>query len=429
MSGSFQRQHHASSSPMTDSSRNTSAGAGSVLLQSIAADAVNWRRHLHMHPEIGFDVPDTARFIAERLHSFGLDQVDVDVGGGVVGVLEGKQGARYGTLALRAEMDALPILELNRFDHASRNVGRMHACGHDGHMAMLLAAAAFLSKHREGVGRIAFVFQPAEEGDAGARAMLEHGLVERYGITRAIALHNRPGIHDGALALLPGPVMAAADRITFLINASGGHAAMPHLTADPVVVGASIIIGCQLIVSRHVSPLQPAVLTIPVFEAGTVRNVIPPRVRLHGTLRTVNQSVRRTVHEKLRQLANAQAASHDADVQVEIEEGYPAVVNNAETVAELSRIAEQSGFRIEPADPMMASDDFAYIADAVPSAYAFIGNGKSAGLHEPTYDFNDAVLLKGALFWIETSTQFQVELGSRTSPRLACPPTNPNKHL
>ncbi len=386
---------------MTNTSQATSAPDDQTVLASIIADAIGWRRHLHMHPEIGFEVGDTAGFVAGKLRNFGLDQVDVGVGGGVVGVLEGQRRSGQGsTMALRAELDALPMLELNRFEHASRFPGRMHACGHDGHMAMLLAAAAFLARRRERVGRIVFVFQPAEEGEAGARAMLEAGLVERYGITHAVALHNRPGMTPGALAMLPGPVMAAADRITFLVQTAGGHAALPHLTADPVVVGSSIVIGCQLIVSRHVSPLQPAVLTIPVFEAGTVRNVIPARVRLHGTLRTFDQAVRHGIHAKLRHLAAAQAISHGAEVRVEIEEGYPAVINSPEIAAKLSRMAETEDFRIEAQGPMMASDDFAYILNAVPGAYVFIGNGDSSGLHQPTYDFNDSTLLPGARFWI-----------------------------
>lgn len=379
-----------------------SAEDDATLLANIASDAIRWRHHLHMHPEIGFEVADTARFVADKLRSFGLDQIDVGFGGGVVGVLDGQLPSEDGTIALRAEMDALPMPELNRFDHASRYAGRMHACGHDGHMAMLLAAAAFLAKRRERVRRVVFVFQPAEEGEAGARVMIENGLVERYGIVRAVALHNRPGMAVAAFSISPGPVMAAADRISFLIHASGGHAALPHLTPDPVVVGASIVIGCQLIVSRHVPPLQPVVLTIPVFEAGTVRNVIPARVRLHGTLRTFDQSVRHAIHEKLRCLADAQAVSHAADVRVEIEEGYPAVVNSSEIAVELSRIAEKSDFRTEAAGPMMASDDFAYIANAVHGAYVFIGNGFSAGLHEPTYDFNDEILSEGARFLIES---------------------------
>lgn len=372
-------------------------------LEAIAGEATTWRHYLHQHPELGFEVNNTAAFVAEKLKSFGFSRVDVGLGrSGVVGELIGSRSREASSgVALRADIDALPILEANGFGHASRYKGRMHACGHDGHTAMLLAAAAYLSRHRDRVGRVVFVFQPAEEGLAGARAMLEDGLIERYRIARAFALHNRPGMRLRSIGITPGPVMAAADRITFLVHAKGGHAALPHHTVDPVVVGSSIVLDCQAIISRAISPMAPAVLTIPVFEAGTVRNVIPDKVRLHGTLRSLDDMARNTIHAKLRFLAGGKAIEHSTPIDLDIEEGYPATVNNEAIVDEILALGDAAQFDIERVEPMMASDDFGYMLERVPGAYIFIGNGESAGLHEPGYDFDDRLIFEGARFWVE----------------------------
>ena len=374
-------------------------------LQEICVEAVSWRQDLHRHPELGFDVERTSGFVAMQLRAFGFDEVATGIGRtGVVGRLKGKNGSRSpsGNVAFRADMDALPIHELTDVAHKSAHAGKMHACGHDGHTAMLLAAAKYLAETRDFPNEIAFVFQPAEEVIGGASEMLADGLIEKFGIGRAFALHNLPGLAVGAFALRVGPIMAASDVVTIEITGTGGHAAFPHTCVDPVIVGASILLNIQTIVSRGISPLEAAVVTFPIFEAGTAVNVIPAKVKLQGAIRTLNPQVRQHVITRIAEISRAAGIAFGIDVRTKFEDGYPATVNDADSVAMMREAAERipTAALTDNCDPLLATEDFSYILGQVPGAFAFIGNGDTARLHQPSYDFNDEALLFGASFWV-----------------------------
>lgn len=360
---------------------------------------------MHRHPELGFEVERTSGFVANQLRSFGFDEVATGIGRtGVVGRLKGKHGSssNSGNVAFRADMDALPIHEQTGRSYKSANPGKMHACGHDGHTAMLLAAAKYLAETRDFPREIAFVFQPAEEVIGGASEMLADGLIENFGIGRAFALHNLPGLAVGAFAVRVGPIMAASDVVTIEITGTGGHAAAPHTCVDPVIVGASILLNIQTIVSRGISPLESAVLTFPIFEAGVAVNVIPDKVKLRGAIRTLSPQVRRKVMTRIAEISRAAGIAFGIDVRTEFEDGYPATVNDADSVTMLREATARipTAALTEPCDPLMATEDFSYFLGKVPGALAFIGNGDTARLHQPLYDFNDEALLFGASFWV-----------------------------
>ena len=364
-----------------------------------------WRRDYHRHPELLYDVQRTAADVASKLRAFGCDEVVEGIGRtGVVGVIAGKGNDKGGrSLGLRADMDALPITEESGKPWVSTTPGRMHACGHDGHTAMLLGAARYLSETRRFSGRAVVIFQPAEEGGAGGRAMVEDGLMERFDIEEIYGMHNMPGLPLGHFAIRPGPLMAATDNFVIDIEGHGGHAAKPHSTIDPIVVGAAIVQAAQSIVSRNVDPLQNAVVSVTTFSAGDTFNVIPQRARLTCTGRSLDPLVRDLLERRMREVVQNVAAAYGATAHFTYTRHYPVTVNHAEQTDKAAAIARDvAGDANVDANhpPVMGGEDFSYMLEARPGAFIFVGNGDTAGLHHPAYDFNDAAIDYGASYWV-----------------------------
>jgi len=370
-------------------------------------DIMAWRHDIHQHPELMYDVDRTAEFVAQRLREFGCDEVVTGLGRtGVVGVIRGRKPATGGELkviGLRADMDALPIVEETGLPYASKVPGKMHACGHDGHTAMLLGAARYLAETRNFAGDVVVIFQPAEEGGAGAAAMIKDGLMDRFGIEQVYGMHNGPGIPVGAFAISPGPIMASTDSVDIRIEGVGGHAARPHMCVDSVLVGAQLITALQSIVSRTVDPLESAVVSICEFHAGNARNVIPQIAELKGTVRTLKAEVRDLVEKRIHEVAAGVALSTGAKIDIVYERGYPVVVNHAEQTEVAQRIARDiaGDSNVMSMPPLMGAEDFAYMLEARPGAFIFLGNGDSAGLHHPAYNFNDDAIVYGTSYWIK----------------------------
>lgn len=369
------------------------------------ADITEWRRDLHMHPELQYDVHRTAGSVAEKLKAFGCDEVVTGLGRtGVVGVIRGKKGGSGKTIGLRADMDALPIEEENDLPYKSTVPGKMHACGHDGHTAMLLGAARYLTETRNFSGTAVVIFQPAEEGGGGGKAMVDDGLMDRFGIEEVFGMHNYPGMPVGAFGIRPGPMMAAADALTIDIEGVGAHAARPHLGIDTVLVGAQIINALQSVVSRNVDPLKSAVVSICMFRAGNTDNVIPQTVQLRGTARSLAPEVRELLEQRLPVVVENTAAAYGAKAKLTYRRGYPVLVNHerqtelAASVA--SHIAGQDKVDTE-LPPMMGAEDFSFMLNARPGAFIWLGNGASAGLHHPSYNFNDEAIPFGTSYWVK----------------------------
>ncbi|WP_024508783.1 M20 aminoacylase family protein [Bradyrhizobium sp. ARR65] len=366
-----------------------------------------WRRDLHEHPELLYDVHRTAAFVADRLREFGCDEVATGLGKtGVVGVIKGRKAATNGevkVIGLRADMDALPIEERTNLPYASKTKGMMHACGHDGHTAMLLGAARYLAETRNFAGNAVVIFQPAEEGGAGAAAMIKDGLMERFGIEQVYGMHNGPGIPIGSFAIRTGPIMAATDAIDIRIEGHGGHAARPHKCIDSVMVGAQLVTALQQIVSRNVDPLESAVISMCEFHAGNARNVIPQTAELHGTVRTLTPEVRDLVERRVREVVAGVAQITGARIDLTYERGYPVTVNHTAQTEQAISIAKQvvGEGNVHETPPLMGAEDFAYMLEARPGAFIFCGNGDSAGLHHPAYNFNDEAILYGTSYWIK----------------------------
>ncbi|MBX9647764.1 MAG: amidohydrolase [Xanthobacteraceae bacterium] len=370
-------------------------------------DIQAWRRDIHEHPELLYDVHRTAALVADRLREFGCDEVITGLGRtGVVGRIKGSRPAGKGdikVIGLRADMDALPIHEETNLPYASKTSGKMHACGHDGHTAMLLGAARYLTETRNFAGDAVVIFQPAEEGGAGAVAMLKDGLMERFGIEQVYGMHNGPGIPVGAFAIRPGPIMAGGDAVGITIKGRGGHAARPHKCIDSVLVGAQLIAALQSIVSRSVDPLESAVISICEFHAGHARNVIPQTAELKGTVRTLNQSVRELVERRVREVVAGVAQMTGAEINLAYERGYPVTVNHALQTDVATRAAQEiaGDANVHEMPPLMAGEDFAFMLEQRPGALIFCGNGDSAGLHHPAYNFNDEAIVFGTSYWIK----------------------------
>ncbi|NVN87682.1 MAG: amidohydrolase [Rhodopseudomonas sp.] len=370
-------------------------------------DIMAWRRDIHAHPELMYDVDRTAAFVAERLREFGCDEVATGLGRtGVVGVIKGRKPAADSdvkVIGMRADMDALPIEEATGLDYASTVPGKMHACGHDGHTAMLLGAARYLAETRNFSGDAVVIFQPAEEGGAGAAAMIKDGLMDRFKIDQVYGMHNGPGIPIGSFALKAGPVMASTDSIDIRIEGVGGHAARPHKSIDSVLVGAQLVAALQSIVSRTVDPLESAVISICEFHAGNARNVIPQTAELKGTVRTLTAEVRDLVEKRVREVVSGVAQMTGAKIDLEYERGYPVVVNHAAQTAIAQKIARDvaGDANVHDMPPLMGAEDFAYMLEARPGAFIFLGNGDSAGLHHPAYNFNDDAIVFGTSYWIK----------------------------
>ena len=367
----------------------------SELLPEISA----WRRDFHRHPELQYDLPRTSGKVAELLRSFGVDEVTEGVGrSGVVGVIKGRSDSKGRVIGLRADMDALPIHEVTGLEHASTTDGKMHACGHDGHTSMLLGAAKYLAETRNFDGTAIVIFQPAEEGGAGGKAMVDDGLVSRWSIDEFYGLHNMPGIPVGEFALRPGPIMAAADEFEITLIGKGGHAAAPHTTIDTALIAAQVIVALQSIVSRNIDPLKNAVVSICVIETDSrTYNVLPGQVRLQGTARSLDADVRNQLQERITAICEGIASALGAEAKVDYRRGYPITVNHDEQAAHAAAVAEAVAGKVNAeCSPIMAGEDFSYMLNERPGAYIFLGNGDSAALHHPAYDFNDEAIPAGA---------------------------------
>ena len=374
-------------------------------INDIVPDAQTWRREIHQNPELLYDVEETARFVADRLRAFGCDEVKTSIGRtGVVGVIEGAKGPSSRAIGLRADMDALPIEEETNLPYRSRIPGKMHACGHDGHTAMLLGAAQRLAQTRDFAGKAVVIFQPAEEGGAGAMAMIDDGLMDKFGIEEVYGMHNMPELPVGSFRLRKGPLMAAADEITITVEGLGGHGAMPHHGVDPIVLGAHIVTALQTVVSRSVDPLNSCVVSITRFQAGTASNIIPQSAWLNGTVRTLKASTREAVEKRIQEIVAGLAAAAGGTARVEYRRGYPTTVNHARQTDFAAAVARKvTGEAHVDADglPVMGAEDFSFMLEARPGAFIFLGNGDSAKLHHPAYDFNDAALPYGMSYWVE----------------------------
>jgi amidohydrolase len=372
------------------------------------AEITEWRHDLHAHPELNFDVHRTAASVAERLKAFGCDEVATGIGRtGVVGVIRGRRQAASASskvIGLRADMDALPIEEANDLPYKSTVPGKMHACGHDGHTAMLLGAAKYLAETRNFSGTAVVIFQPAEEGGAGGLAMVKDGLMDRFAISEVYGMHNYPGLPVGEFAIRSGPLMAAADVIYIDIEGVGGHAARPHFSIDAVVVGAQIVNQIQTIVSRNVDPLKAAVISICMFQAGHTDNVIPQTAHLRGTARSLSADVRDLLEKRLREVVEGTAQLYGAKAKLMYRRGYPVLRNHEKQAAFAASVAGGIVGR-EHVDqavaPVMGAEDFSYMLESRPGAFIFVGNGPSAGLHNPAYNFNDEVIPVGTSYWVK----------------------------
>ncbi|WP_370231433.1 M20 aminoacylase family protein [Cognatishimia sp.] len=366
-----------------------------------AEDMKTWRRHLHQHPELQFECHQTAAFVVERLKEFGVDEIHEGIATtGVVAIINGQ--GEGPTIGLRADMDALPMQETTGLDHASTISGAMHACGHDGHTTMLLGAARYLAETRKFNGRVALIFQPAEEGGGGAGVMVDEGIMETFGINEVFGIHNVPGLEPGHFYSKPGPIMAAVDTFHINIQGRGGHGAYPQETADPIVAAVGIVNAIQTIISRNHDTRNEAVCSVTMLHSGSADNIIPDTAYVGGTIRTFTPEVQDMIHARLREIAAGQAAAYNVEADVNIEIGYPATVNNAEKVDFAAEVArEVSGeAAVDPNTGMeMGAEDFSYMLNARPGAYFFLGQGESAGLHNPNYDFNDEVSPVGASFF------------------------------
>ncbi len=374
-------------------------------IKDLVPDAQTWRREIHQNPELMYDVEGTAKFVADRLRSFGCDEVKTAIGRtGVVGVIRGAKGSSARAIGLRADMDALPIEEETNLPYRSKIPGKMHACGHDGHTAMLLGAAQRLAQTRDFAGNAVVIFQPAEEGGAGAMAMIDDGLMDRFGIEEIYGMHNMPDLPVGSFKMRKGPTMASADEITITVEGQGGHAAMPHQCVDPLVVGAQIVTALQTIASRNVDPLDACVVSVTRFEAGTANNIIPQSAWLNGTVRTLKAATREAVEKRIHEIVGGVAAAGRATARVEYRRGYPPTINHSAQTDFAAGVARKvaGGPHVDSnAPPEMGAEDFSFMLEARPGAFVFLGNGDSAKLHHPSYDFNDAALPYGMSYWVE----------------------------
>ncbi len=368
-------------------------------------EIAEWRQNIHAHPELLYEVQRTAAYVAEKLGEFGVDEVTTGIGQtGVVGVIKGRKADSGKVVGLRADTDALPMEEKTGLDYASTIHGMMHACGHDGHSAMLLGAAKYLAETRNFDGTVVVIFQPAEEGGAGAKAMVDDGLMERWNIDEVFGMHNMPGLDAGSFAIRSGPLMAATDEFDMFIEGDGGHAARPHQSVDPILIGTQIYQALQSIVARNVDPLESAVLSVSSFNAGDAFNIIPQRARLRGTVRTLKPEIRDLIEKRMDELVSSIARAHGAKVEINYQRGYPMTVNHPAQTHIAAKIAKSvvGDDNVDVDKPMsMGGEDFAFMLEERPGAMIFIGNGDSAKLHNEEYDFNDDIIPVGCSYWVQ----------------------------
>ena len=367
-----------------------------------------WRRKLHSRPELAFQEKWTSDFVAEKLESFGLPIHRGLAGTGVVATLKNGEGPSIG---LRADMDALPLLEKNQFGHRSQNEGKMHACGHDGHTTMLLGAASVLAKSQSFRGTVHFIFQPAEEGGGGGNVMVKEGLFEKFPVDAVYGMHNWPGMEPGEIGVHNGPVLAANDAFDLEIQDKGGHAAMPDLCIDPIFAASQVVSALRSVVSRGINPVDSAVVTVTQIHAGDAYNVIPDSVKLCGSIRTFKKEVREKVISSMESVVKGVASGLGASAELTIKQGYPATINTAQeaqkAASAAARVVGETKVILD-ADPSTGSEDFAYMLQARPGCYIWLGNGNRDGgcmLHNPHYDFNDEILPIGTSYWISLVEQ------------------------
>ncbi len=370
------------------------------------ADMKAWRHEIHAHPETAFEEHHTSDLVAKRLAEFGIEVHRGLAGTGVVGTLKGAGGGNGRAIALRADMDALHIHEKNGFAHASKNPGKMHACGHDGHTTMLLGAARYLAETRNFSGTVHFVFQPAEENEGGGRVMVEQGLFEKFPVEGVYGMHNMPGVEPGKICVRAGPMMAAYDVFELVILGRGAHGAMPHQGIDPVVTAAQVVTALQTIASRNIDPLDSVVVSVTQVHGGDTWNVIPDEVVLRGTTRSFRPEVQRSIEPSIRRIAGGIAQAHGAQLaSMKYEMRYPPTVNTAAETERAARAAAAvvgADNVVRDPTPCMGAEDFAFMLQARPGSYVWIGNGSAEGgclLHNPHYDFNDEILPVGASYW------------------------------
>ena len=365
-------------------------------------EITEWRRDFHAHPELQFDVQRTAGRVAELCRSFGCDDVTEGIGRtGVVAVIKGRSNTSGRVVGLRADMDALPIIEQTGLDYASGTPGKMHACGHDGHTAMLLGAAKYLCETRNFDGTAVMSFQPAEEGGGGGREMVEDGMMDRWGIQEVYGMHNMPGIPIGQFAIRAGAMMAAADTVEIVLTGKGGHAARPHDCVDTLLVAAHLIVALQTIASRGVDPLKQVVVSICVVETdSTAHNVIPQTVRLKGTVRTMDFSVQDFVERRFKEIAAGTAMTFGAAAELIYTRGYPVTMNHPQNTDYAAEVAHAVSGRVDTdTPPLMGAEDFSFMLLERPGAYIFMGNGDTAMVHHPAYNFDDSAIPFGSSWY------------------------------
>ncbi len=373
-------------------------------IADFADDLTEWRQDIHMHPELGLEEHRTSAIVAEKLASWGIEVTTGIAGTGVVGTL--RNGTSPRAIGIRADMDALPMEELNDFAHKSQNPGRMHACGHDGHTTMLLGAARYLAETRNFDGTVHFIFQPAEENAGGGRLMVEQGLFTRFPCDMVFGAHNDTSLPVGTMTSVAGPQSAASDRFIITISGKGGHAARPHKAIDPVIIGSQVVLALQSVVARRTDPLDSAVLSITQFHAGSAHNVIPDSAMLSGTVRTLKPHVRDEIERLIPLVVHATCAANEAHAEIDYKRGYPSVIND-EAASDRAALAGAALFGadkvIRSRPPGMGGEDFSYMAQVVPGCFVRFGqaNGDkgAVGVHHPRYDFNDEILPLGASYW------------------------------
>ena len=372
------------------------------------AEITSWRHHLHAYPELGFDVHETAAFVTERLRGMGINDITNGIGQtGVVAVIKGCADTKGRVVGLRADMDALPILEASGVDYASKVPGKMHACGHDGHTSMLLGAAQYLSENRNFDGTVVLIFQPAEEGGGGGREMVNDGMLDRWNIQEVYGLHNTPGLPVGEFAIRSGSIMASADEFEITVTGKGGHAAAPHDSIDPNVTAAHIILALQSIASRNVDPLEAAVISVCALHSDIdTHNIIPQMTRMTGTVRALKDSIRSQVEARIKKIVTSTAEAYDCKAQVEYRLGYPVTINHDAQTKYAAQAARTVAGNVDiDMPPIMAAEDFSFMLNKRPGAYIMLGNGDGALLHHPAYRFNDDAIPAGCSWYIEIVEQ------------------------
>ena len=380
------------------------------IINQLKLDMITWRHHIHAHPETAFEETNTTKFIIEKLKSFGINELYTEFAPtGVVGIIKGNKDGRW--IALRADIDALDIIEENKISYCSTIPGKMHACGHDGHTATLLGTAKYLSEHRDFAGTVVVIFQPAEENEGGARVMVENGLFERFPIEAVYGIHNQPNMKLNHFYVTHGPMMASYDVFEIKITGVGAHAAAPHLSKDTILTATQIVNGLQSIVSRNVDPLSSLVVSVTQIHSGDTWNVIPQQAVIRGTVRTFDAQVQDMAENRIKQIATGIASTFEAKAEVDYQRRYPATINHAKqaeiAIKAAQNVVGETNVIIDPT-PSMGAEDFAFMLKKIPGAYVWLGAGQGANLHNPAYNFNDEVLTTGVEYFIEIVKQ---ELG------------------